>query len=198
MTSTLYIEGGGSKEAKIRCREGFSKLFAKAGMGPRMPRTVASGSRSAAFNDFATAHANRKMGDYVAMVIDSEDRVADIEKTWQHLKHQDDWDRPRDAKDDQVILMTTCMESWLVADPEALRVHYGHEFHEKALPALHDLENRSRFDLQKRLVHATRDCSNVYEKGARSFEVLPKLNPEILQKHLPSFTRALRILRANL
>ena len=133
------------------------------------------------------------------MWVDSEDPVADVEKTWAHLKARpdDNWDRPKGATDDQVLLMTTCMETLIVADRAALREHYKSNLQESALPPLENLEQRHRHDVQEKLLHATRDCSNQYTKGKRSFEILGKLNPDKLEQ-LPSFKRARRILDANL
>ncbi|MFY9822135.1 MAG: DUF4276 family protein [Thermoanaerobaculia bacterium] len=198
MRAHLYIEGGESKEDQIRCREGFRKIFEKAGLSGRMPRLSACGGRESAFDDFKTAHARRKAGDYIAMLVDSEDPVEDLEKTWDHLKNRDRWDKPSGAEDDQVLLMTTCMETWIVADRVALREHYGHKLHETALPALQNLENRNRDDVHDKLVHASRDCTNAYSKGKRSFEVLAKLDPAVLKQHLPSFVRVDRILKERL
>jgi hypothetical protein len=194
----LYIEGGESKEDQIRCREGFRKIFEKAGLYGRMPRLSACGGRESAFDDFKTAHASRKEHDYIAMLVDSEDPVEDLEKTWDHLKRRDKWDKPVGAVDEQVLLMTTCMETWIVADRAALREHYGQRLQQNALPVLHNLENRTRDDVRDRLVHASRDCSNAYSKGKRSFEVLAKLDPAVLKQHLPSFVRVERILKERL
>jgi hypothetical protein len=191
----LYIEGGESKEDQIRCREGFRKIFEKAGLSGRMPRLSACGGRQSAFDDFKSAHASRKESDYIAMLVDSEDPVKDLEKTWNHLKGRDDWNKPAGAEDEQVLFMTTCMETWIVADRAALREHYGHKLQENALPALQNLETRSRDDVHDNLVHASRACSSAYSKGKRSFEVLAKLDPAVLKQHLPSFVRVDRILK---
>ena len=51
---------------------------------------------------------------------------------------------------------------------------------------------------QDKLCKATRDCTNAYTKGKRSFEVLGKLTPDELEKHLPSFRRVRRILKKKL
>lgn len=198
MNAHLYIEGGESKEDQIRCREGFRKLIEKAGFSKRMPRLSACGGRGSAFDDFKTAHAGRKAGDYIAMLVDSEDPVADIEQTWNHLKVRDQWDKPAEAVDEQVLFMTTCMETWIVSDRAALNEHYGHKLQVNALPALVDLENRQRHDVHDRLVRATRNCSNAYSKGKLSFEVLLKLTPDVLKQHLPSFVRVVRILNEKL
>ena len=169
MRAHLYIEGSAtganSKEAQVRCRESFHKLLAKAGL-PKQPRLSASGGRGNTFDDFQTAHARRQPGDYIAMLVDSEEPVPDAERPWAHLKARDGWDRPEGAGEAQVLLMTTCMETWMVADRTSLREHYGVKLQESALPPLHDLEARPRQDVQDRLSHATRDCKNACERAA--------------------------------
>ena len=197
MSTHLYIEGGESKEAQIRCREGFRKLIEKAGFSGKMPRLSACGGRGAAFDDFKTAYSMCRAGDYVAMLVDSEDPPADIEKTWDHLKLRDAWERPAGAVDEQVLFMTTCMETWVVADRAVLQEHYGHKLQKNALPPLIELENRNRHQVHDKLAHATRLCSNRYAKGSRSFEVLGRLNPSALSS-LPSFARMVRILKDKL
>jgi len=199
VSAHLYIEGAESKEDQVRCREGFRNLIGKLGFaaGKRMPRLSACGGRNSAFDDFKTAHGHSKKGDYIAMLIDSEDPVADSEKTWEHLKTRDNWDKPAGADDEQVLLMTTCMETWIVVDRAALKAHYGHRLQENALPPLIDLEKRNRKEVYDKLAQATRDCSNAYAKGKRSFEVVGILNPTALSL-LPAFARMARVLKAKL
>lgn len=201
MSAHLYIEGSrtgaNSKSDQIRCREGFRKLIEKSGFSGKMPRLSACGGRGSAFDDFKTAHTSSKKDDFVAMLIDSEDQMRDVEKPWEHLKLRDNWDKPENSVDDQVLLMTTCMETWIAADRVALKNHYGHELKETALPSLHQLENSARHDVLEKLTHATRNCSNKYAKGRESFEVLGTLNPEKLST-LPSFARMIRILNERL
>lgn len=127
MSAHLYIEGADSKEDQIRCREGFRRLLEKAGFSGRMPRLSACGGRNSAFDDFTTALASAKAGHFVAMLIDSEDPLVDTETTWAHLSARDGWERPEGAADEQVLFMTTCMETWIVADRVSLRIHYGHK-----------------------------------------------------------------------
>ena len=200
MSAHLYIEGAESKGDQVRCREAFRTLIGKLGFaaGKRMPRLSACGGRNSAFENFKTAHAQRQQGDYIAMLVDSEDPVGDTEKTWAHLKSRDNWDKPAGAIDEQVLFMTTCMESWIVADRETLNKHYGHKLQETALPPTNNLESRGRSDVHDKLEHATRECSNAYKKGKRSFLVIGELNPAALKQHLSSFIRVERILKANL
>jgi hypothetical protein len=197
----IYIEGGGtgeqSKEVDIRCREGFRRLLENCGFQRKMPRLVACGGRDAAFAAFKTALATSS-GALVALWVDSEEPLEDLEAAWKHLQPRDQWSRPEGAKDEQVLFMTTCMETWFVADRTALSAHFGSELQDSALPPLNDLESRPRRDVQKGLTHATRNCANAYEKGKRSFEILGRLDPGVMEKHLPSFVRVRRILKACL
>jgi hypothetical protein len=124
--------------------------------------------------------------------------LTDLDATWSHLKIRDGWDKPPGSENDQVLFMTTCMETWIVADRDALAKHYGSEFQESALPSLVNLESRSRQEIQNDLSHATRNCSNTYKKGKRSFFVLEKLSPDKLESNLPSFARVKRVLEERL
>lgn len=198
MSAHLYIEGADSKEDQIRCRLGFRRLLEKSGFSGRMPRLSACGGRNSVFDDFMTAHAKAKAGHFVAMLIDSEDPVTDAERTWTHLKARDGWERPPGAQDEQALFMTTCMETWILADRETLKRHYGHKIQESALPPTENLEARHRRDMLDALVHATRDCSNAYQKGKRSFAIVGELNPQALELLLPSFRRFKRILNERL
>jgi hypothetical protein len=204
VSAYIYIEGGAkgadSKEVKARCQEGFHKLLERMGFKGRMPRLVACGGRSAVYERFVTEHSSNVAG-YVAMWIDSEEPMANPDATWEHLrtvKTVPPLPQPEGAEDIQVLFMTTCMETWIVADREALRDHYGHKLRTTALPPLARLEERKRHDIQNKLEQATRHCSNAYRKGKRSFEILGRLTPATLENHLPSFGRVWRILREKL
>lgn len=199
MNKTIYIEGGGdTNELHILCRKGFSKLLENCGFKGKMPKLVSCGGRESAFKHFQTAHANNSNSDYVAMLIDSENILTDSNEPWNHLKERDGWDKPSGSENDQVLFMTTCMETWIVADRDALANHYGSDLQDNALPPLVDLELRSRQEIMEKLSHATRNCSNAYKKGKRSFNVLEKLSPNKLESHLPSFVRVKRILENRL
>jgi hypothetical protein len=186
VSATIFLEGAASgpdsKEQRIRCREGFHKLLEKCGFNNRMPRLKACGSRDAAFNDFKTAVAAKSPDNFVALWIDSEDPLQDLEASWSHLKRRDpSWKRPAGAEDEQVLFMTTCMETLIVADRDTLK-----------------LESRHRHEIQEKLTHATRNCTNAYAKGQPSFKILGELSPAALEPHLPSFVRIQRILDKRL
>ena len=197
--SRILLEGGGeSKETQIRCREAFRKLLEKCGYERRMPRLEACGGRQRAYRDFCLSHSQASEGQFVALLVDSEDPIPNIDAPWQHLKTRDNWDRPQGAVDEQVLLMTTCMETWIAADPASLQAHYGSCLQATALPPLTNMEERTRKSVYDALVHATRNCSEVYAKGANSFKVLSHIEPSAVRDHLPSFQRLQRILDDSL
>ncbi len=196
--SRLYVEGGeDSKELRARCREGFHKLLEKSGFAERLPRIVACGSRNDAFDAFEIAQLSGAL-DYAALLVDSEDPVADTEKPWEHLKVSDNWVSPTGTTDDRVFIMTTCMETWIIADRESLKRHYRNCLQISSLPAATNHESRHRLEVQEALLRATRNCSNAYAKNKRSFDALANVNPEELRKHCPSFARMIRILEEKL
>lgn len=199
MKSVVYVEGGGGKQLNRTCRMAFGKLFERSGFRGRNPRIVPSGSRNDTYDHFRSKHDNNDSSEtFVTMLVDIEDPVVDIEKTWDHLFAQDKWARPVSAIDEQVLLMTTSMETWIVADRVTLNELYGSKLRETKLPSLHNLEGRHAKDVLEALNSATKDCSSPYAKGRNSFAVLEKLNPEALKNHLPSFNRVLRILENRL
>ena len=201
MSARVYLEGGGnSKEGKVRCREGFRKLFEKCGFTGRMPALVACGSRDDAYDDFKTAHSKAPSGDFISLLVDSEEPVADIEKTWDHVRQRtgDNWSRPVGADDEQLLFMTTSMETWILTDRDALKAHFGPRLNESALPPVQNVEQRDRRGILNALQNASRNCPGPYTKGPKSFELLGKLNPAVLEQHLPSFGRTRRILNGKL
>lgn len=198
----IYVEGGGSsKELQSRCREGFRKLLdVSSKFSGRLPRIIACGSRNSAYSDFSTEFLLKKTA-YVALLVDSEDAVADTNKPWEHLKKRDGWSCPVGATDDHVFLMTTCMETWIIADRAGLQKFF--ERHrpcllKAGLPATENLEAKSRHSVQESLVTATKNCTSPYAKTARSFEALANVNPEVLRLLLPAFARMERLLDEKL
>ena len=198
----IYVEGGSSDSSalNVRCREAFNVLFQKCGFQGRMPRVIACGSRRQAYDDFCTALTQRSPGP-IFLLVDSEDPVTDTKKPWRHLHGRDGWECPAGATDDQALLMTTCMETWIVADRDGLRKHYEHHqrcLRPASLPAAVNLEARDRHAIQDALVAATQDCTNAYAKNKRSFAALAGVDPATLRNLLPAFARMVRILDEKL
>ena len=201
MTARIYVEGGGPAGGvtNIRCRDQFINLLENCGFEREQFELIASGGRGDAWNDFQDAHIDAAGAYYVALLIDSERPVEDIERTWAHLSSgRDNWTRPPNAQDDQVLFMTTCMETWIAADRVALQDYFGDGFRPEELPKLDGLEQYTPGRMKDSLGCASKDCPTKYSKGQVSFELLGSLDPNTIQALLPSFQRARRILSDKL
>ena len=202
----LYIEGGGDNEDQhSRLKEAFRKILEGAGFRGRMPRIVPSGGRDQTLAAFKHALTDRSQADIAILLVDAEDPIATSDSSinapvWKHLKERDKWERPEAAQENQVALMVTSMETWIIADHVALKAYFGHKLKEKHLLPLQNLESRKRKDVLEALEKATEDCGKdkQYRKGTKSFQVLATVNPSTLQQHLPHFQRFIDVLRHHL
>jgi Domain of unknown function (DUF4276) len=191
----IYVEGGGNNNnLRTQCRRGFSEFLRKAGMVGHMPRVVACGSRTDAYRDFCTAIQSIGQDDFIVLLVDSEAAVNS--PVWDHLQHRDGWPRPAGASDQQAHLMVQCMEAWFLADCETLQEYYGAGFRDAALPGNPDIERVDKTDLQNGLKNATRRTQKgEYNKGRHSFDLLARINPDVVisaSPHARLFIIALR------
>ena len=175
----VYVEGGGdAKDLRTKCRRGFSSFFQKANLAGRMPQIIACGSRKTAFDKFRIALGARKAEEFVVLLVDSEDPVAENSGSWQHLAGRDGWDRPLGATDENAHLMVQCMEAWFLVDREILEAYFGRNFNRNALPDRRDIEEVAKGDVFNGLRNATRRCKKgVYGKGSHSFDILERIDP---------------------
>jgi len=195
----IYVEGGGNrKDLKGDCRRSFGKFFAKTGLTGRLPQVRPCGGRSTAFKDFCTALNNPINGELPILLVDSEDPL--ITTVWQHVKNRqgDQWDKPQTATDDHLHLMVQCMETWYMADKEALAEYFGQGFNSNALPRNQNIENIPKDDLFNKLKSATRNTTKgQYNKGSHSFKILERLDPDKVREASPFAQRLLNFLDEN-
>ncbi len=177
----LYVEGGG---AETIVRKAFHDLLSAAGFAGKLPRIVACGSREEAYKKFRLAATYPDS--LPVLLVDSEDPV-NGKSVWTHLLDRDGWVKPARVNDLQGYLMVTSMETWLMADPQALQRFFHRGFDKNKLLGNHALESRTRQDVQKALYQATRNCSQSYKKGPVSFKALGFVDPATLKVHLPHF-----------
>lgn len=179
----LYVEGGGVRNPSLasECRRAFSKLFEAAGV-PHRPRVIACGGRKRAYDQFRDAH---DAGEVEAwLLVDSEEPVS-ASSPWTHVKERkgDGWERPPDATDEQLHFMHVCMETWLVADPDALAKVLGSKLDKSKLPPIASLERSNKQKLYDALSAAAKPTpSGDYGKGSHSFRVLAELAPAKLRQ----------------
>ncbi len=197
MKVTVYVEGGGDRRAlKRKCRAGFTTFFRGAGLSGRMPRIFASGGRQKTYDSFCIALSEASSSDFVVLLVDAEGPVAQNSGPWAHLKQRDSWNRPNGATHDNAHLMVQCMETWFLADKDALARYFGDGFNPNALPRRSEIEDIPKYDLHKGLKNATRQCAGMgaYHKGRNSFAILAQLNPKRVTVDAPHAARLIETL----
>jgi len=175
----IYVEGGGdTHELRRQFRSGMSEFLKKLKLDI-MPAIVACGGREQTFDRFSTAI---KQGKNAFLLVDSEEAVAREYqgKPWQHLKKRDNWDQPVGTTDEQCHLMVQCMESWFLADKDAVANYFGQGFNEKHFPPQgQNVEVIAKDQVDEKLANATRTCQKgPYNKGKHSFAILGLIDPD--------------------
>jgi hypothetical protein len=197
----LYVEGAARDSALDRslCRQAFANFFsADPRLKGRLPRTVPCGGRNAAYDAFVAAVRNPEPGVLPLLLVDSETAVRAEQTVWQHLKSRpdDNWDKPEGAGDQQVFLMVQVMESWFIADREALRLFFGAHFREDVIPSWPRLEEAPKPDVYEALTRSTAACGpRKYAKGRLSFRLLSMVSParvEVASPHARALFECLR------
>ena len=74
--------------------------------------------------------------------------------------------------------MVQVMETWLLADLDALRRYFGAEFRENAINRWPVLEHVPKATVLKAPERATAACRKSYAKGRVSFELLARVDPD--------------------
>ena len=182
--SRLFVEGGGNSDAlKTECRRGFRMFLERAGLRGRLPRIVACGSRTRAYETFRVAIEGASDTDTLVLLVDSEGPVpqpATSAEPWHHVgQHiEDQWEKPAGACDSDLHFMVQCMESWLLADRSVLRGYFGPRLNERALPQRSNVERIDKSDVLRGLRNATRDTpAGPYSKSKHAFKLLAQIDP---------------------
>ena len=97
---------------------------------------------------------------------------------------------------DQVFWMVQSMESWFLADPDALAKYYGQGFSRKAIGQTVDIEAVPKSEVFNRLKSATANTiKREYNKVRHAPDLLAKLDPKLVQrqaKHCRTLFETLR------
>ena len=161
-----------------------------------MPQVIVSGSRESAFDMFRTALGSRKAEEFIVLLVDSEDPVAESSGPWLHLSTRDRWTKPDEATDENAHLMVQCMEAWFLADKDNLAAYFGHGFNRNALPGRPKIEDVAKEDVLQGLKNATRQCKKgEYGKGRHSFDILERIDPAQVTIASPHADRLIQTMR---
>ena len=161
-----------------------------------MPRVARGEGREQTFDKFTSALRHRRRGEIVILLVDSEGPVTAGNSTWQHLRNRDNWEQPPGAANDSAYLMVQVMETWFLADRDALRRFFGPSLNENRFREWPNLEEVPKDTVLNTLEQATRTCQKPYRKGRVSFDLLGQIDPQQVAAACPHTNDLLDFLRA--
>lgn len=191
---TIFMEGGGRGQGgRAKLRQGMDAFLGPLKQTARHRKMrwklVCCGPRGEAYRRFRSAVLGSGPGDTAILLVDSEDRVDRSPRAHLSGRKEDKWDL-RFTGDAYVHLMVQVMETWIVADPQALAEYYGQRFGKARLPKRADLEEVSK----KQVIHALESASaptgkGTYGKIAHASALLMRINPEKVKARCPHCRR---------
>lgn len=207
----IHLEGGGNSEVTIApFRQGMStflqplvKLARQRGIRWRI---IPYGGRSQAFKYFCDALKNEPDVFHV-LLVDAEEVVT--RPPWEHVKNRigDEWVAPDGATADQCQLMIVTMETWFLADPEAVRGFFKHTngFDKDAIPDLPPLPSApkpatllqamSKSRVNEILAKATRSTkTDHYERIRHGAKLLAVIDSAKVRQQCPACDRLFKTL----
>lgn len=194
---TVFVEGGGKRGNKTLFQRQFSRLIAKATRGASggAVSIVACGARGDALRRFERALSEGRSR--AILLVDSEFPVAaqNHGRPWAHFAENDKWTKPAGASGDDAHLMVQCMESWFVADPDALAAHFGRGFNADKLPGDLDVEEVVKSDILGGLEAATKKSGGGYRKVRDGFALIGIICPFRVAERAPHAKRFFDALR---
>ena len=192
----IYMEGGGdSNNTKSEIRVGMNEFLVELKEAARKKcwnwKLVCCGSRGEAYKAYCNAR-NSNDHSIVFLLVDSEDPVSG--RAHHHLKKRDKWNLSNE-EENEIHLMAQTMETWIVADTDALRKYYGQNFASGALPKRKDLETVSKKDIARALIKATeKSTKGKYHKIHHASVLLKEIDPQVVQKRCSFCKRLFKLL----
>ena len=179
----IYAEGGGDgKDTKARLREGFGTFFTELRVQARERAIrwdiIVCGGRGRAYDRFAQALTDYPHATSV-LLVDAEAQV--ISTPWSHVQSRDGWVL-HGTSDDQCHLMVQVMESWFLADVDALAGFYGQDFNRNPVPKQADIEVIPKATVYSALNLATKDTQKgEYHEIRHGARLLCAISPELVR-----------------
>ena len=190
MKVRIYIEGGGEgKELDEVFRRAWKRFFEAAGVR-RKPRVIRGGGRQHTFDAFRHRAARDTAEETSLLLVDGEGAVrSDV---WEHLHIRDGWVQPAGVSHRQAFLMVQVMETWFLADVDALQRCFGASFRRNALrewPQLEQVPKQSVF-------HVLAQASGRRYTKRKAFDLLERISPDLVENACPHAKALLNQLRS--
>ena len=152
-------------------------------------KLIPCGTRNEAYKGFQGARANGT-ADILVLLVDSETKVV-VSTPIDHLTSRDGWNF-QGVDCDMLHLMVQTMETWIVADPETLKVYYGQGFRQNVLPRSRNLEEVSKTSIEQSLSRATQGTrKGKYHKIKHARDLLQLIDPMKVRERCPDYCKRL-------
>lgn len=191
MTTMVYMEGGAPGRMARDLRNAARSFLERAGVARESFQVTACGSGADAYDKFGEAV---QKGRAAFLLADAEEPVT-ASGPWEHLgqRGENRWSRPSGSTDEQCHLMVQVMESWFLADPDALATYYGQGFHRQALPRNPLVEQVPKDDVLNGLNRAASGTKKGdYRKQRDSSKILEAIDPMKVRNASPYADRLLK------
>lgn len=182
MEIKLYVEGGGKgshKRATIKLQQGFDAFFRELKDAAREKKIsfkiIPSSDTQTTYEDFMLSVRNSPQS-LNLLLVDSDDVVAENENARAFLQKKHKKWNLQTVKDAQCHLMVQIMESWFIADVDALKEFYGQRLKVSAIPKNKNVEaiekERVENSLKAATVKTNKEKYHKINHGAKILELI--------------------------
>ena len=151
-------------------------------------KVVSCGGRDATRDAFLNAN-ETSPATLNVLLVDAETAVANLNSPRAHLKRRDGWDLNA-ISEESIHLMIQVMETWIIADADAVARYYEQHFQKSALPRVRNLEGVEKVSIYNALKQATpKTQKGEYQKIRHAAALLARIDSAIVRRRCPSCDR---------
>ena len=203
----IYIEGGArgqDRASSVELRKGFSTFFGELVEKAREKNIrfslIICGSTEITCKIFSQAD-KISQSEFLALLVDSDVAVSEDETPKSFLQKQPKLKKCdlKNVAENQCHLMVQVMETWFLADVDALKNHFGNDFKESKLRKNKKVEEIAKDDVLNSLKEATKDGKKGgYHKIQDGAKLLELINPNKVREAAPHCRRLFEIISAQI
>jgi hypothetical protein len=201
MEIKLYVEGGGKgshKRATIKLQQGFDAFFAELKVAAQNKKIsfkiIPAGNTQSTYDDFIFSVANSPQS-FNLLLVDSDAALDENESARDFLQKKYKKWKLKTVKDEQCHLMVQIMESWFIADIDALKEFYGQEFKTSAVPKNKNVEAIGKEKIESSLKTATaKTQKKEYHKIEHGSKLLETISSQKVREAAPHCDRLFQII----
>lgn len=204
MDIKLYVEGGGKgshKRATIKLQQGFGAFFGELKDLARERKIsfviLPSGNTQSTYDEFirSVAGAPEKLN---LLLVDSDDAVPAGQTARAFLQNKYKKWKLQAVEDSRCHLMVRTMESWFVADLDALEKFYGQNFQRSAFPKNPNVEAIDKAAIENALdAVSSRTKKENYQKIEHGAKILESISAEKVRNAAPYCKKLFKVITEN-